>query len=96
MSGPTTFMRGRFHRAEPPSFQFVTQLVELDGIDAGPERAPEDLDAKGAKLGTPLLGREAAPEDRIHDLFEREPAPVRQVAQLGGHVVVERQGGSHR
>ena len=82
---------------EPTRFQLIAQLVELEGIDSGPEGTPKDLDMKRATgLGVTLLSYETPPEDRVHHVLELDLAPVRQLPQLDGQVVIERQGGPHR
>ena len=95
MSGMTTATAAAARLREPPRLQLIAQLIDLEGIDPGSEGAPEGLDPKrAAGLAPTLLGNKAPAEDRVHHLLERDLQPVRQLPELHGHVVVERQRGS--
>jgi hypothetical protein len=62
----------RVHLGEPARLQLVVELVQPEGIDTGPEAAPEDIDVKRTTArGATVLSCEAAPKNRVDDLLER-------------------------
>lgn len=82
--------------SEPPRFQLIVQLAQFEGIDSRPEGASEAVDLERPEhIGPRLLGGQAATQDVVHDLLERPLAPMRQVAQIPRHVIVQRECRPH-
>ena len=79
-----------------PAFNLVKHLRDVVQIEPGPP-ATQVADFNLEGLPRPRRGRggQTSAERLVDDRAERPPSPSRERLQLGGDVVIQRQGGSH-
>ena len=78
------------------AFNLVKHLRDVVQIEPGPP-APQVADFNLEGLPRPRRGRggQTSAKRLVDDRAERPPSPSRERLQLGGDVVIQRQGGSH-
>lgn len=76
--------------------QLVGELIELEGVDSGPETAVHRLDPeRRAILGRLLAHREPASQRFVDDGLEAGSVAVGELLQGARDVVIDGQGRSH-
>jgi hypothetical protein len=76
--------------------ELVGELVEAHRVDPRSQGAAECFDAERSCARTSMPGcRQAAAQDGVHHLFERQPPAVCQLVQFGCDIVIEGQRRTH-